>query len=308
MGYGGWSDDADRVLRSSYSTKSTDDIFHHTKSDTVSNEMSPEHLVLRESRDSEEHPNSIPVMIALDVTGSMSTIPNHMVREHLPKLMTTMLKHELPDVQVLFLAVGDHECDRHPLQVGQFESGTEEINKWLTETNLEGGGGPNYGESYFLAHLVAARFTSIDSFEKRGKKGFLFTIGDEPCLNKLFISDVCDEKLKAMLKEAQIETLDAKAIIEEAQRTYHVFHVQLDSRGSSKWKDWLGQNVIEMDKSDVANIAEVIASTVALVNGADLADITKDFDDKTALTVSTALANIDSRITKAGKEDGIIVI
>lgn len=44
---------------------------------------------------------------------------------------------------------------------------------------LEGGGGGQMRESYELAMYFMARHTSIDCFEKRGKRGYLFMIGDE---------------------------------------------------------------------------------------------------------------------------------
>src|SRR5690606_5631209 len=86
---------------------------------------------------------------------------------------------------VLFLAIGDHETDSAPLQVGQFESGDAELDLWLTRTWLEGKGGANSGESYLLAWYFASKFTKLDSLDKRGQKGFLFTIGDEPGLSIL---------------------------------------------------------------------------------------------------------------------------
>lgn len=46
---------------------------------------------IRESRDSEEHPESLPVFIALDETGSMGSIPDKMTRDYLPKLMDSII-------------------------------------------------------------------------------------------------------------------------------------------------------------------------------------------------------------------------
>lgn len=97
---------------------------------------------IRESRDSEEHPESLPVFIALDETGSMGSIPDKMIRDYLPKLMDSIIdsigvKHP----QILFMGVGDHECDYCPCQVGQFESSTVAINQCLSKIYLEGRGG-----------------------------------------------------------------------------------------------------------------------------------------------------------------------
>jgi len=71
------------------------------------------------------------------------------------------------DPQLLFMAVGDHEYDRYPIQVGQFESDTEKIVNSLEEFVLEGGGGGNAGESYLLAHIIAGYHTETDSRDTR---------------------------------------------------------------------------------------------------------------------------------------------
>jgi hypothetical protein len=84
----------------------------------------------------------------------------------------------LPDPQVLFIAFGNAWADRSPLQVGQFESEAALIDRWLSATHLEGGGG-GLGESYDLAMYFAASHTSMDCYEKRQRKGYFFMTGDE---------------------------------------------------------------------------------------------------------------------------------
>ncbi|MGR9053887.1 MAG: hypothetical protein ACU84J_14670, partial [Gammaproteobacteria bacterium] len=174
MGYGSYSLEQ-RTIRSEklgYTTKSAREIFRQR---SINSSMNPYGVRLRESRDSAEHPNSLSIVLALDVTGSMGSIPHHLVKQGLPHIMGNIMQHGIKDPQLLFLAVGDHECDRSPLQVGQFESNDELLDKWLTDVFLEGGGGGNEGESYLLAWYFAAFHTAIDCFEKRREKGFLFT-------------------------------------------------------------------------------------------------------------------------------------
>ena len=46
---------------------------------------------IRESRDSEEHPNSLPIAVIFDVTGSMGSIPK-ILQKKLPKLMDVIVE------------------------------------------------------------------------------------------------------------------------------------------------------------------------------------------------------------------------
>ncbi len=305
MGHSTWSDDAYSHLSSSYSTKSRDDIFTTSKTRTISADMSPKGVAFRESRDGALHPNTLAVVLFLDETGSMRKIPEIMVREKLGPLMSTLLAHGMNDAQVLFGAIGDHISDRHPLQVGQFESGTEELNKWLTSVFLEGNGGGNDMESYHLAWLFAARHTSIDCFEKRGVKGVLFTIGDER-----FHKDISADKLNEIMGYAQAETVTAKDLLAEAQRMYHVFHIHInegtyknDSRVLDSWRDIIGERLIILD--DYNNISELIASTVAAIHGIDLETVTSSFDKKIAAGVKSALATVDLSVANR-HSDGVI--
>ena len=174
MGSSTWSSDAYSKLKADYSTKTREEVFSSRK---MSEEMSPLGIKFRESRDSEPHPESLAINIFLDVTGSMGHIPEVLIKEKLGTLIETLIKHGIPHPAVLFGAIGDHRVDNAPLQIGQFESGTDELNKWLTETYLEAAGG-DAPESYGLAHIFAGNFTSIDCFEKRKQKkaltNFLF--------------------------------------------------------------------------------------------------------------------------------------
>ncbi len=307
MGYGSWSDDTQRALSNSRAGQTRSQTFANTAQNTISANMAPDKLVLRESRDSVEHPNSLGIIVNLDETGSMGSIPHAMVNTHLTTLMSTMIKHGLPDVQVMFNAIGDHKCDKYPLQVGQFESETTKINHWLTEFNLEGNGGGNGGESYLLAWFFAARYTSMDCFEKRGEKGVLFTIGDERCHPGVKLSEISTSTtLRSMLTAAEVTEFTAKDILAEAQRSFHVYHIVVNGGQEGGWRELLGENVIVLP--DESTIAEVIAATTAMIHGADLDAITADFDSATAATVTTALAKVSANITKKGNSDGVIVL
>ena len=254
---GGIYSSSDRAIRSSslgYATKSTHEIF---KEKTINNAMNPYGVTIRESKDSIEHPNSLAIIFALDETGSMGTVPHFLVKKGLPEIMDSIIKSGIPDPQVLFLGIGDHECDNSPLQVGQFESSDELLDHWLTSIFLEGKGGGNYGESYHLAWYFAGYHTSIDCFEKRGKKGFLFTIGDEPVLK-----DLPERSLKNIMGDGQYENFSAVKLLEKAIEKYHVFHIHIKETGAGQskatingWKQLMGENLLIAEKrTDVAQI------------------------------------------------------
>lgn len=292
MGWPTYSSAAYDSLRKTYSTKSTDDIFVNNKTRSIDPEMNPKGLRVRESRDSANHPTSLAIQFWLDETGSMGQIPEKLIREKLGALIETMLKHNIQSPAVLFGGIGDHHCDRHPCQVGQFESGTIELNKWLTGLYLEGSGGGQNKESYLLAWYVASRHTSIDCFEKRGKKGYLFTVGDEKTWDKLDAST-----LKEIFGVSQAEDITAEQLLKEAQRMYHVFHIHINSTQYRNdmdvigdWKRLLGQNLIILDDADV--VAETVASTIAVMEGVDKDTVLKSIGSSSAVT--NALININN--------------
>lgn len=264
MGWGTYSSST-RNLRSTtlgYDTKPIEEIFERR---SLTNQMNPYDVALRESRDSEEHPNSVAIILGLDVTGSMGTIPHYLVKEGLPKIVTKIIEAGIKDPQLLFMGIGDHLYDSAPLQIGQFESSDELLDKWLTDLYLEGGGGGNGGESYSLAWHFASTRTATDCFEKRNQKGYLFTIGDEPCHRKLQVS-----RLNQILGKGDETDYTSAQVLAMAQEKYNVYHIHLahgpmssDPAVISGWREILGDNLIVCkSKEDVSRlIPEKIIST-----------------------------------------------
>lgn len=73
MGSGSWSSSTYKAFADSYTKKSREEIFHQ-RSLHEEMDLTKSKTHIRESRDSEEHPESLPVFIALDETGSMGSI------------------------------------------------------------------------------------------------------------------------------------------------------------------------------------------------------------------------------------------
>lgn len=85
---------------------------------------------VRESRDSSEHPETTPIIIALDVTGSMRRTPHEMIKDNFPKLMDALMQLGIKDPQLLFMAVGDHEYDNYHIHVTNGSYGTRIAPGW----------------------------------------------------------------------------------------------------------------------------------------------------------------------------------
>jgi len=263
----------DRAKKVGYASKSASEIFTQNALRKAHESMNPNGVVFREARDSEVHPNTVPIILGLDVTGSMGHIPHELIKEGLPKLMGGIIQGGVPDPALLFLGIGDHECDRYPLQVGQFESGDEELDMWLTRTYIEGGGGGNAGESYLLAWYFAAFHTKTDAFEKRGQKGLLFTVGDEPGLKTLPASAI-----KEIMGQGQ-QTYTHLELLAEAQKRYNVYHISVLHSGQAinadvEWKELLGQNCLSIeDHREIPNVIKKIICDKHKSSGSGLGTI-----------------------------------
>lgn len=113
-----------------------------------------------------------PVLVAVDVTGSMAHWPGE-IFDRLPLLYQTLSQYR-PDVELAFCAIGDATSDRYPLQVADFGAGAE-LDQRLAGIYGEGGGGGGARESYELfAYYVQEQVST-----PRAEKPFLILYGDE---------------------------------------------------------------------------------------------------------------------------------
>lgn len=195
--------------------------------------------VMRECCDSEEHPNSFPVILALDVTGSMGSAANR-VAQKLNEIMTSLYSDdEVKDVEFCIMAIGDLAYDDAPIQISQFESDVR-IAEQLDKVYFEGGGGGNSYESYTAAWYMGVKHCVLDAWN-RGRKGVIITMGDElpnPYLPKDPLKDAVGDSL-----QGNIETED---LLPEVLEKYDVFHISVDDHASSyNWHNSRG----ELDKA-----------------------------------------------------------
>lgn len=270
MGSGTFDTKTYRSFSDSVKSKTTDEIY----SRNMHKNLDPKGIGMRESRDSADNPQSTPVIIALDVTGSMGMIADVIAREGLGTLFTSILDRKpITNPHLMFMGVGDANWDTAPLQVSQFEA-DKRIIEQLTQIYLEHGGGGNNFESYNLPWYFAANHTVHDSYQKRAKRGYLFTVGDEEApapLTKAQIKRFIGDDV-----ERDVEPLES---LEAAQRTFDVFHVVIKEgsharthldRVMSSWNTLLGQHVIPL--ADHTKLAEVIVSVIEVAEGLSARD------------------------------------
>jgi hypothetical protein len=261
MGYGTYSDTSYRSFSTANAGATTNQLFTNTK---IDESRKVDNLTVREARDSEDHPKSFPIIVGLDVTGSMGYIPTEIIKNGLGTLVGDAIKGGIPDPAIMFLAIGDQHYDSAPIQVGQFESSDQLLVESLKTIYIERGGGGDQQESYLLAWYVAANYTATDNWDKRGKKGLLITIGDEGNHAEF-------DTEKKFFGVGQGTKYTDKELLESAQEKWDIYHIHANdanynvatARGQqvlNYWKDALGQNVIVINnhKDIPAKIAELI--------------------------------------------------
>jgi hypothetical protein len=288
MGYSRWDYEETRTAYAATTTvratQSAQEIF---TSRHINEAFDPTKILLRESRDSEHNPNSVPIIIGLDVTGSMGIISERLARGELGKLMEGIFSRKpVTDPHVMVMAIGDATCDQSPLQVSQFEADIR-IDQSLQQLWLEGRGGGNSFESYDLPWYFAANRTASDAFEKRGKKGYLFTIGDEPPPPA---KPYTDHNMERVLGRTQGGyDYNSRKALEAAQERYEVFHVIIEQgnycKGSryeregcvAAWTDILGRRALPCNNWE--HLTEVILSAIEIAEGADAEEVIKSYQD-----------------------------
>ena len=88
MGYGSYSYTAHQALTSQRAALPTQQVFGQRG---IHPKMNPFGVKVRECRDSADHPRSLGVVFALDVSGSMGAIPEALARKELPTFMKSAM-------------------------------------------------------------------------------------------------------------------------------------------------------------------------------------------------------------------------
>jgi hypothetical protein len=259
--------------------------------------LNPKKFGIRESVDGADNPEATPIMIALDVTGSMGPVLDRIAREGLKTVCEEVYNRKpVTDPHICVLGVGDVEFDSAPLQATQFEADIR-IFEQLEKLFLEGGGGGNSYESYILAWYFAKFRTKTDSFSKRGRKGFIFTIGDEEST-----PNISGAAIKAFLGDEQARDYTASDLIDLVYPEWNVYHIII-KQGShasrafdsvkASWDKVLGaQKVIPLD--DFTFLGETIVSALEVAAGKSVRDVTASWDGSKSIAIGNAIAHMEA--------------
>ncbi len=211
--------------------------------------------VCRECCDSAEHPETIPVILALDVTGSMGQAAVAVAKEL--NVIMTKLYTKIRDVEFMVMGIGDLFYDYCPLQVSQFESDIR-IAEQLDKVYFEFGGGGNGYESYTAAWYFGLNHIRLDAWN-RGKKGIIITMGDEG-LNPYLPADKL-EKVTGRPLTRDVNTPELYKAVREKYEIYHIFvdHHSPRYRNDSYLLSW--RQLLDREHFQVVRM-EGIADTI----------------------------------------------
>jgi hypothetical protein len=156
-------------------------------------------------------------------------------------------------------------------------------------------------ESYELAMYAMARHTSLDCHEKRGRRGYLFLIGDELPYGK-----VKAREAREVIGDRLTADIPLTRLLPELQQKFDVYYILPAGTaysGSSKildpWRRLLGQNVLELDDLDA--VCETIALTVGL--GEEAIDLQEGLDDLSDVG-STSAASVGKALAAVARRHG----
>jgi hypothetical protein len=257
---------------------------------------------LREARDTAESPESLPIAILCDVTGSMGEIPGLVINQ-LNKLAKMVIADGVVQYpQFAFGAIGDAYSDQVPVALGEFEADDELAEAHLSNIFIEGGGGGGGQESYELPLWFFGNRVETDAWDKRRRKGLLFLIGDEAPY-----PHVSKRQAEEHLGVGPDEDVPLLTAARQAQQKFDVFLIRPggsyhfdDDAVETAWKSVLpAERVIRA--ADWAEIVPKIAATIAVMGGKSLADTiaslkASGFDAKLADAAGKALVPLAGSI------------
>ena len=220
--------------------------------------------------------SKFPVVIAVDVTGSMREYPK-MIFEKLCMLYNEVLyflpKKLKKEFEISFAAIGDAYCDEHPIQITDFAK-EGDLDKNINSLYPEGGGGGQTMETYELIAYYYNTRCKMPNIAK-GIKPILIFIGDEgyyPKINRGFI--------ERYIGDPPETDLISKEIFKELKEKFDVYILRIkyqytddEVKINNKWIDALGNEKVIILKDPRRVVDTILGLIAANVNKFD--DFTK---------------------------------
>jgi len=228
----------------------------------IDESLDPRKFQIRECCNSEEHPNTIPVILALDVTGSMGSACAETAAAL--GVIITNLYEKFKDIEFCVMGIGDLAYDDAPIQMSQFESDIR-IAESLDKIYMEMGGGGNGFESYTAAWYMGLNRTKLDCWEQ-GRKGIIITMGDE------FLNPYLPyKKLNSFVNSSEKKDIETKELYELVSKKFYVYHISVDDKETcykhykhecdENWKKLLKENY---HVSTIKKLAETIENCIEI--------------------------------------------
>lgn len=290
MGSGSYQSSDWAKLKNSRGINSTSDSGQIFKTNKLEDKFNPKLIEYRESCDSADSPESTPIIIGFDVTGSMGYLAAEIAKNSLNKTVTEIYEKQPVTNPHIMCAPFTGPNNPAPLQVTQFEADIRIVEQLLDM--WVGFGGNTYSYDT-LVWYFAAKHTKIGSFEKRKKKGFIFCIGDEICGGD---NDILTQKTVKQIYGDDIQKdLSLSEVLEIASEKYEIFHIITTMRNNcafKSWHDFMPGRVAEIAADDIECLGEVIISIMQIVNGMDRSAVISQWPESIQHIVSNAVAAI----------------
>lgn len=270
---------------------------------------------VREAFDNDDHPETLPIVVGFDATGSMVGTPR-IVQTKLANLFGLLVRKGYTGdayPQIAVADYGDAKTDYVPLQISQFEADNR-VDEALDSLFLEGNGGGNGGESAALLWYYLNNHVETDAWKKRNKKGYFFMIADEITHN------VTAAQVEAYVGDSVSgdTNLTYEALAKQLQEKWEVFVLLVDNstahwQGSKKfYGDLFGEkNVIILENDET--VAETIGAVIGKLENDDLdedellEDLAANSNQALAAKTVKAVAHLGARGTNVNVAKSNIV-
>lgn len=255
-----------------------------------------------------------PVVYTFDVTGSVDNLPK-IITDKMPLISGQIAQNcYLDDPELALGAIGDVECDRGPLQIGDFGK-LREADAWLKRIWCERMGGNNQVEGYEFMAYYLSRYCKMPN----AVTPFCLMTGDEGVRPEL-----SGELLEKHFGGSQ-ETIPTKRVFADLRKAFkdnvfliHRYYKGGDAESLATWRDagFPSDHIIKLGNDQ--SIGDLTLGLLAIMTGSRTLDefcedmvTTRDkaqSDDRiaeirTALSLIPALAPARNRVKGKGKAD-----